>query len=129
MAEGEGFEPPKGLRPGGFQVRCLTVEASPPCQELPLLTVHQANEEHRAYAGGLLSGYFCCVRYEPLDSCLQVTRREVCIPLDHRQRAPAAELLNGPKVNTSHHESARECMSVRVPREPVQPTCIFPGRS
>jgi hypothetical protein len=23
LAEGEGFEPPKGLRPGGFQVRCL----------------------------------------------------------------------------------------------------------
>jgi integrase len=24
LAEGEGFEPPRGLRPGGFQVRCLT---------------------------------------------------------------------------------------------------------
>src|SRR2546428_9758050 len=24
MAEGEGFEPPRGLRPGGFQVHCLT---------------------------------------------------------------------------------------------------------
>ena len=23
MAEGEGFEPPKALRPGGFQVHCL----------------------------------------------------------------------------------------------------------
>jgi hypothetical protein len=24
LAEGEGFEHPRGLRPGGFQVRCLT---------------------------------------------------------------------------------------------------------
>ena len=24
MAEGEGFEPPRGFRPGGFQVHCLT---------------------------------------------------------------------------------------------------------
>ena len=24
LAEGEGFEPPRGLRPGGFQVHCLT---------------------------------------------------------------------------------------------------------
>jgi len=24
MAEGEGFEPPRGLRPGRFQVYCLT---------------------------------------------------------------------------------------------------------
>jgi len=24
LAEGEGFEPPRGSRPGGFQVHCLT---------------------------------------------------------------------------------------------------------
>jgi hypothetical protein len=24
LAEGEGFEPPRASRPGGFQVRCLT---------------------------------------------------------------------------------------------------------
>jgi hypothetical protein len=24
LAEGEGFEPPRALRPGGFQVHCLT---------------------------------------------------------------------------------------------------------
>ena len=43
-------------------------------------------------------------------------RRQMRVPLYHRERAPAAELLDGSEIDTDHHETRRESVPVPVPR-------------
>ena len=115
---------PAGVEPAtlGLEVRCS-------------IQLSYGRVRHLQYIGrrpmesGLLPGYFRGIDGdEPFDRRVEVLRREMAVSLDHSQRAPAAEFLNGTEVYPSHHEPGREGMAVAVPRVGGEMSAILPHR-
>src|SRR5262249_47962894 len=59
-----------------------------------------------------------CFAIQALNGVKLVGRREVGIPERHRQRLVAEQLLDRPKVDASHHQTARERVAEGRPKEP-----------
>ena len=93
---------PQGPRgPVDFKSTALPVEASPPCPEERLLTIHHVLAWAANTRLGLVTGSFgSTLRDEALNCRLKMAGRKVRIALHHTQRLPSAKLLHGPEIDT-----------------------------